>query len=164
MNGLLVLFVVFFIAACGGNAPHGTSPTMPGVPTVAVGRPPTGVYTVSGSVHASTFAAPPLEHARVQILDGLRAGAYALTDATGVFRISDVPEGNVRIRASKDGYQDDPDPSGDPLGWHYTISGDTTRFSFSLFPLPRSMSIGDVVFGVMGRSDAVCTDEAIGDR
>jgi len=166
MNSLpshLLVLVVVFMVACGGNTPQVTSPTMPEVPTVAVGPPPTAVYTVSGSVHASTFAATPLENARVQILDGPRAGAYALTDAAGAFRLSDVPAGKVKIRASKDGYQDDPEHSDDFLDWYYPISGDTTM-SFSLYPLPRSISIGDVVSTVMGRSDAVCSDEATGDR
>ena len=142
----ILLFLLFWAGGCG------VSPTSPGA---------SGSYTLSGFVRVGNFAQMPLENAKVQILDGPRAGAFALSDAAGAYSISGLPAGKVKVRASKDGFQEDPEdfPGKDP-NWWYGINGNTT-IDFSLPLLPRSISIGEVISGSTSRDDTApyCTDE-----
>ena len=93
--GLLLGFALL-AGACGSSSPAPASPTMP--------SPVQYVFTeISGHVFDTAFR--PLAGVRVEIVDGLHAGASVTSEAEGGFSFTggQFVDG-IKFRATKDGY------------------------------------------------------------
>ena len=167
----IFVFCVFCSWGCGSGTT--ANPLKPSVSQTTPAKQPSppagGVYTMSGVVRREDFAGTPLENAKVQILNGPRAGAFAVTDVTGTYHIPDVPPGQLQVRASKDGYESNPDekPEGSPAdpGWSFSFNPNRT-LDLPLYPAARVVSIGETVSDMTSRDGraTVCVDEALGTR
>lgn len=89
MRHVLALATIFLLG-CG----DGTSPVPPTAPTLE--------FSLSGGVVDTAFR--PVADARVEVVDGPRAGVFALTDASGRYALPGVFSDTITVRASKDEY------------------------------------------------------------
>ena len=91
----LIVAACAIVAVCGIGCGDTKSPS-PLQPTSPVQS------SLSGDVQDTAFRG--LSDARVEITEGAQAGAFATTEAYGLFRIPGVFSGTISVRASKDGY------------------------------------------------------------
>lgn len=89
MRHVLALATIFFLG-CG----DGTSPVQPTAPTLE--------FSLSGGVVDTAFR--PLADARVEVVDGPRAGAFTTTDQSGQYEMPGVFSDVTALSASKEGH------------------------------------------------------------
>lgn len=109
---------------------------------------PTGV--LAGTIRAR--AGPPIEHARVLVSNPIGGTWSAETDASGSYRIADLPAGKYIVVAGAPGYEDG--SSRDMLLDRVAVRAATvTRFALDLVPsrLPDELTVDDWQLSV-GRS------------
>ncbi len=76
--------------ACGSPAPTSSSP-------------PATSFALTGRV-SDTTTNIPLAGADIRVLDGKNLSRFAVSDATGAFRIADLALGGFTVRVRRDGY------------------------------------------------------------
>ena len=103
-TGFLLLVLAAGLAGCdGGRAPGPTAPS-PGqqpIPQPSPQPTPAEIQLV-GIVYDAAWR--PLAGARVEVIQGPRAGLSTTADATGLFRLSGAFDGTTYLRATKEGH------------------------------------------------------------
>ena len=105
----LVALVCLTAAACGSEPPLGRLDRIaPGAGFNSgsdSGSGSTGatVPSISGEVRDTTFR--PIAGARIDVLDGPRAGLSATTDGTGRYLLNGPFHSSTHVRATRDGYE-----------------------------------------------------------
>jgi hypothetical protein len=97
---------------------RGSSPVAPSPPPDET-PPPTvaATFTLTGTV-TNVRNQARLADARVEIVSGATTGPTALTDATGFYRIGDLPSGEYAVRVSAEGFE--------PSSSSFTLTADLT--------------------------------------
>ena len=99
--GTLLVLLVAGASGCGDSmvptAPTATSPS-----AVASAPPVTAGEAIAGAVYDTALR--PVADARVELLDGPQAGAFAMTDGRGQFSFVAIVDDTTRFRASKEGH------------------------------------------------------------
>ena len=140
----LVLGVALLAAACGSSSPA----------PAALTPSPVQVFTeISGHVFDTAFS--PLAGVRVEIVDGVRAGASVTSDAEGRFSFSggQFVDG-IRFRATKDGYVGATVSGPLQFPWPSAVAHLTLTLE-SLAP-PVKIEAGDYTLALV--ADSACTD------
>ena len=66
---------------------------------------PQAAFVIEGQVlQADVIGNPPIENARIELQGGTLSSTYARTDATGHFRLTNVPAGQYQLTAMAAGY------------------------------------------------------------
>lgn len=148
--GILALLVLAQgVAGCGGYdaAPLAPSPvSQPGSPPPVVTVP-----GLRGSVSDTAFR--PVAGARVEIVDGPRAGESVTAGATGTFALAGPFSGTETVRATKAGYVSGTrafSSSSGPYQDHHYIA-----FALNVVSAPANVA-GDYTFTFI--ADSACTD------
>jgi hypothetical protein len=92
MNRLVAGALCATTIACGSPAPTSSSPP-----------PPATSFALTGRVSDVTTSSP-LAGADVRVIDGKNNSRFAVSDATGAFRIADLAMGGFTVRVRRDGY------------------------------------------------------------
>src|SRR4051812_58704 len=114
----------------------------PPAPTSSSPPPPATSFALTGRVSDATTSSP-LAAADVRVLDGKNISRFAVSDASGAFRIADLAMGGFTIRARRDGY--------DPAFAGVNFERDTA-VDFRLAPVMTTLAgtwAGDVIFTVV---------------
>jgi hypothetical protein len=143
----VVLAVVALLPGCG----DARSPVHPTAPPV---MPALEEFRLTGGVTDTAYR--PLSGARVEVINGLRAGTVATTDEAGRFSMTGTFTGTTTVIASKDGYLRDSRTV--PLGVSPLPlpGGGNWDLAFHLEPLGPSPNIAGVYTLTM-TADSACT-------
>lgn len=142
----LVAGVLLFLSCGDGKSPAQPTPSLP--------APTQPVFSLSGRVTDTAYR--PLSGARVEVIDGLRAGTVATTDEAGRFSMPEPFTGAITVIASKDGHR--PDSRTVPLGrLPPGESGGRWELAFYLEPLGPSANAAGV-YTLRLTADSACTN------
>jgi len=141
-----LLGCVILAGACGSSSPTPTSPTSP-LPVQYV------FAEIAGDVLDTAFR--PVAGVKVEIVDGVRAGTSATSDAEGRFSFTggQLVDG-IRFRATKDGYISTTVSGPLQFPWPSTVAHLAVILE-SLAP-PVKIDAGDYALTII--ADRACTD------
>lgn len=132
LTGSVPFWLIALIPACDSHAPA------PGITAPEALVPPAlQDFQMSGAVTDTVNR--PLNGARVEVIDGSRAGTVATTDEAGRFSMPGTFTGNITVTVSKDGYMRETRPL---FRGQFPMGGAGQRIEFyfrleSLLPSPN---------------------------
>lgn len=143
----VALAAVALLPGCG-DARSAVQPTAPPV------MPAMETFRLQGGVTDTAYR--PLSGARVEVINGARAGTVTTTDEAGRFSMPGTFTGTITVIASKDGYL--PDSRTVPLGGRDPLpGGGDWHLAFYLEPPGPSANIAGVYTLTM-TADSACTN------